>query len=81
MSQYTSCTFIYKNCHYCHSEVFIGDMIDKACPSCRKDPFKTHKFKCYTCKFSSDKKKDLKKHFDNTLHKKNLNSLKRWLFE
>lgn len=81
MSQHTSCTFIYKNCHYCHSEVFIGDMIDKACPSCNRDQHKTDKFKCYICKFSSDKKKDLKKHFDNTLHKKNLNSLKRWLFE
>lgn len=81
MNQYTNCIYIYKNCKFCHEEVYIGDLVDSGCPSCRKDSFKRDKFKCYTCKFSSDKKKDLKKHFDDTLHKNALNSLKRWLFE
>ena len=81
MSQYTNCTYIYKNCKFCHSEVFIGDMIDKACPSCNRDQHKHDKFKCYICKFSSDKKKDLNRHYSDTQHKKNLNLVKKWLFE
>lgn len=73
--------FVYSNCKFCHSEELRGDLVEKTCHSCRKDPFKTHKFKCYICKFSSDKKKDMKQHFDNTLHKKNLILIKQWLFE
>lgn len=81
MNQYTNCTYIFKICKFCHEEVYIGDLIDKACPSCHRDSFKHYKFKCYTCKFSSDKKKDLNLHFNNTLHKKNVDLVKKWLFE
>lgn len=73
--------FVYSNCEYCHSEEFIGDLVDKTCPSCRKNPFKRDKFKCYICKFSSDQKKDLNEHFDNTQHKKNVDLVKTLLFE
>lgn len=73
--------FVYKNCKFCNEEVYIGDLHGKICPSCHKDSFKRDKFKCYTCKFSSDQKKDLKKHFDDPLHKKNLDLLRKWLFE
>lgn len=81
MSQYTSCTFIYKNCHYCHSEVFIGDMIDKACPSCHRNPHKHDKFQCRICKYSCNTSREIKMHHNDTMHKKNLNLVKKWLFE
>ena len=73
--------FVYSNCHYCHSEEFIGDLINKICPSCRKNPFKTDKFKCYICKFSSDKKKDLNLHYSDNLHKQNVVLIKQWLLQ
>lgn len=81
MNQYTNCTYIFKICPSCHEEVYIGDLHGKICPSCHKDSFKRDKFKCYICKFSSDKKKDLNEHFDNTLHKKNVDLVKKQLFE
>ena len=79
MSQ--SFQFVYSNCVYCNSEEFIGDLVDKTCPSCLKNPFKRDRFKCYVCKFSSDKKKDLNRHYSDNLHKKNLILIKKWLFD
>ena len=49
MSQ--SFQFVYSNCVYCNSEEFIGDLVDKTCPSCLKNPFKRDRFKCYVCKY------------------------------
>lgn len=81
MSQYTNYIYIYKNCKLCHSEVFISDLINGSCFKCHRDPHKHDKFKCKICKYSCKTSREIKMHRNDTLHKKNLNLIKQWLFE
>ena len=79
-TEYTTCTFIYKNCKNCHEEIYIEDMINGACITCHRDPHKHDKFKCRICKYSCNTSREIKMHYNDTLHKKNLNLIKQWLF-
>ena len=80
-TDYSNCIFVYKNCKFCHSEVFIGDMINGSCIPCHRDPHKHDKFQCRICKYSCNTIREIKMHYNDTLHKKNLNLIKQWLFE
>lgn len=79
--EYTNCTFIYKNCRYCHEEIFISDMVNGSCFKCHRDPHLNDRYKCTICKYSCNKLIEINRHYSDTLHKKNLNLVKRWLFE
>ena len=80
-TEYTNCIYIYKNCKFCHEEIFIEDMVNGSCFPCHRDPHKFDKFKCTICKYSCNTSREIKQHYNDTLHKKNLNLIKRWLFE
>lgn len=79
MSQ--SFQFVYSNCKFCHSEVYIGDLIEKACPSCNRDPHLNDRYKCTICKYSCNTLREINRHYSDNQHKKNLILIKQWLFQ
>ena len=80
-TEYSNFIFVYKNCKYCHEEVFITDLINGSCFKCHRDPHLFDKFKCTICKYSCKTSREIKMHRNNTLHKKNVILIRQWLFE
>ena len=73
--------FIYQNCKICHEEIYIEDLTNTVCKSCLINPTKQDRFKCSPCDFSINTKRELRQHYNNTVHKKNINFIRDWLFK